>query len=267
MTATGNKKRVVKWGAVLRRVFVLAVGAVPAICSLVAQTSVPAWKIEKVVRQTGGWGHASQEQKEVVYITEDAIRIENKDGITIIKVEGDSAVFLRLFPDRKQYMMLSPQWLVMGMFWTFVECDTQGTECHVDTTVVQPTDEYQTIRGYRAHKVIVYMKMMGRMRVPATQWMVRDWEALTEAMRQYRQVLRKVFASAGRSKELIKEVLDYMDGIARAYGEAIRTETRLFGGQSVANVVAVERTRVAGELFRVPANYQEKENPFGGGRH
>ena len=266
MSATGNKKWVISWWAVLTRFFVLAaVGAAPGVYLLMAQTSVSAWKVEKVVKQSGGWGNANQERKEVVYITEDAIRMENKDGITIIKVEGDSAVFLRIFPDRKQYMVLSPRWLVMGMFWTFVECDTQGTECHVDTTVVQPTNEYQTIRGYRARKVIVQMKMMGMLKMPATQWMTKDWEALREAMRAYREVLRKVFLTEERSGKLIGDVLDYMDEIAEKYGEVIHSEVTMMGGNSVTEVVAVDHVRVSRDLFRVPSGYQRQENPFSRG--
>lgn len=241
------------------RLWVVAIAVLVILPALSAQNT--GWKIEQITYELTKDGKKTNEQKQTIYVSEKAVRIENKDGITILKLEGDSAVLYRLMPQQKQYMTLSPSWLVMGMFGSFMKCDDQ-TGCQVDTTTIKPTDEYETINGYKARKVNVTVRMMGMMEVPGVQWMTKDWKELIQAMKLYMQVFKKALLSSSRRDKMLKDLFDYFDRVAEKYGQTVKSETQIFGRTSVTETVAVKQITVSSDLFKIPPDYKQVASPF-----
>ncbi len=205
-------------------------------------------------------GSKSNQTKQTIYIGKNAVRIENKEGVTLFKIEGDSAYIVRLMPQQKTYMVLPSQFLVMGMLGTYFKCNDAG--CDVDTTAIQPTGETDTVKGYKAQKIKANMKLMGVQTMPMFQWMTKDWDKLNEAMEAYWKVVKKVMLKNAQDPEevqLMKEVFEYIEKIQDKYGNTIKSEASIWNKATVTETVSVFKVNISYDMFTIPKDYQQME--------
>ncbi|NPA33711.1 MAG: DUF4412 domain-containing protein [Chlorobi bacterium] len=244
------RKRIIKNG--------LLIGITMTSLSVLSQST--GWKIEQITYDVSKDGIKSNQTKQTIYIGKEAVRIENKQGVTLFKIEGDSAYIVRLMPPQKTYMVLPSQFLIMGMLGTYFKCENTG--CEIDTTAIQPTGETDTVKGYKTQKIKANMKIMGVQTTQVYQWMTKDWHELNEAMDAYWKVVKKVLLKNVQEPEqvqLMKNVFEYIEEIQDKYGNTIKSEMTLWGQTTVTETVSVSKVNLSPDMFIIPKDYQEMQ--------
>ncbi len=230
------------------------------IISLTGLSQDSCWEIEQVTYDVTSDGSKANTTKQTIYVGKNSVRIENKEGITLFKIEGDSAYIVRLLPQQKTYMILPSQFLVMSMLGTYFKCNDTG--CEVDTTAIQPTGEIDTVKGYKAQKIRANLKLMGVQTMPMFQWMTKDWDKLNEAMKAYWKILKEVMLMNAQDTEeaqLMKKVFEYIDKIQAKYGNTIKSEVSIWNTTTITETVSVSMISISEDMFTIPKDYQQME--------
>ncbi len=238
--------------------------------NLSAQTR-SVWKIQQTSYILTEDGAKQNQTTKTIYIAEDAIRIEENESITILALVADSAVLWQILPQAQQYIETTPLLLTMAILGVYIRCDEN--DCYLDTSITQPQKETRTIRGYQTRRLHTRMNLMEAVSAEVDEWRTREWNALLQAMHQYRELVRQILmrsmhtgtgqalfeellpAEAQRIQTLLQATFAYLERLARQFGEPIRTETRHMGQTIVLEVVSVSRTEVPAKMFRPPEGY------------
>ncbi len=210
---------------------------------------------------------------QITYITEKALRIEfPKTGtVVILRVKGKGIEAHTLNLRDKTYTDISSMASTFGTAYLalFVRCDNGGRKCEVDRSVLKPTDEYRTINGHRARKVIYYLRnlkgllaTMGQAMPDSVEgWLVKDWKALyrAEMVRlNFLNEFTKRTLNSPESRAILTDLTPFLKGILKKYGAPIVTFTPFGGSLTKVTRVSVKRLEIPSEKFRVPEGFRRQ---------
>ncbi len=210
---------------------------------------------------------------QITYITAKAVRMEfpSTETAVILRLDKEGVKAYMLDLKEKTYtdissMASSFSTVYMAMF---VKCDESGKKCRVDRSVIKPTDEYKTINGHRARKVVYYMKNLKELFTSMGQsipdsvenWFVKDWKDLYRAEMLRTKFLsdfsRRTFSSP-EARVILKDLDTFLMGILKKYGAPIVTVSPGMGNLVKVTRVSVKRVKVPEDKFRVPEGFGRK---------
>jgi len=210
---------------------------------------------------------------QITYITAKAVRMEfpSTGTAVILRLDKEGVKAYMLDLKERTYTDISSMASSFGTVYMamFVKCDEGGKKCRVDRSVIRPTDEYKTIRGHRARKVVYYLRnlkdlftSMGQSIPDSVEnWFVKDWKDLYRA-----EVLRTKFLSdftrrtfnSPEAKVILKDLDTFLMGILKKYGAPIVTVSPGMGNLVKVTRVSVKRVKVSEDKFRVPEGFGRK---------
>ncbi len=228
------------------------VGVIITICLMVAALSgtvQAGFYFESEQVTEGIPGQPSQAMIIKTYLTDNASRTEKGDEIVIMNYK--SMTSYELNPSAKTYTQRDMTQLA-GM------PELEGAQKEqlehmmkqmADSMKIEPTDETQTIEGYRCRKYDVQVMM-----AKGAYWVSRDINGYDE-LRKVTLNMAKAFEKNPMMKQM--NVLAMMD---RIDGFPVKTVMGVMGGSITTTLKMIEQKSLDMDLFEVPAGYRRVEN-------
>ncbi|NPB06175.1 MAG: hypothetical protein GXO03_01070, partial [Aquificae bacterium] len=143
--------------------------------------------------------HGVKKKERTVYLTPTLMVIEDEKEYFVQKVENGLPKLYRIRKSDRVYVDVSDAAPRILETIPFLSC--KNRVCKLVPDAVVPTDEWRTIRGYKARKVIVKPPYHKADELELYQWYTKEWEELVEANRVenafYANFLRAVAKAEG----------------------------------------------------------------------
>jgi len=186
------------------------------------------------------------------YISSEAVANDMGDAITLI-VFKDKTMY-RLDKRTKTYTRAS-----LDKVGTIVQepgaADEESAammkkmmESMADSFKVTPTNEVQTINGYKCRKFIVSLMML-----QSEYWASKDFDGYGEIKEISEKTARMFEANPILKQANAMSMMKELDGIP------IKTVSNVMGGSIVTQVKKIEKKSLDKSLFQVPADYRLAE--------
>ena len=121
-------------------------------------------------------------------------------------------------------------------------------ESMADSFKVTPTNEVQTINGYKCRKFIVSLMML-----QSEYWASKDFDGYGEIKEISEKTARMFEANPILKQANAMSMMKELDGIP------IKTVSNVMGGSIVTQVKKIEKKSLDKSLFQVPADYRLAE--------
>jgi hypothetical protein len=232
----------------IKKILVLA--ALAGLVWLAASTSASAdlyFESEQTTKGLPGQADGTTIIKQ--YISQDATATDMGDRITII--DFNEKMMYDLDPKAKTYTkapvdkMGMPEGLE-GQNAEQTKMMQQMMQSMAGSIKVTPTNETQTINGYKCKKYIVSMMM-----ATSDYWATKDFKGYDE-MKTVGEKAAKLFENNPMMKQMnVTGLMKDLDGFP------IKTSSQVMGGSVVTLVKKIEQKKLEKTLFKVPAGYKQ----------
>lgn len=202
----------------------------------------------------------SNEIRQRIYITKDALIVETEKEFTVQKVENGLPKIYRVFKSTKSYADLSKSAPLFLVSLPFLSCEKKI--CKVDEGNFIPTNEFKRIRGFKARKVVIKTHF-GHREKEIVQWFTKEWKELVEASKLENEFYINFIKAVMKEKNLtednlpLKEVEDFLVRITKEYGGVIRTEQKALLFDTYRDVVNVKRSEIPEYIYKLPEGYKK----------
>ncbi len=182
------------------------------------------------------------------YISENATMTDQGDRITII--DFNDKMMYDLDPKAKTYTKALAEKMGMpegaeGQNAEQTKMMQQMMQSMAGSIKVTPTNETQTINGYKCKKYIVSMMM-----ATSDYWATKDFKGYDE-MKTVGEKAAKLFENNPMMKQMnVMGLMKDLDGFP------IKTSSQVMGGSVVTLVKKIEQKKLEKDLFKVPAGYK-----------
>jgi len=132
----------------------------------------------------------------------------------------------------------------------------------VDRSSFKPTEEFKTIRGFKARKVIVRTHF-GHGEKEIIQWFTKEWKELVAANRLENRFYINFIKAVMKEKNLteenlpVKEIEEFLDKLTQKYGGVIRTEQKALLFDTYRDIVSVKRGEIPEYIYKLPEGYKK----------
>lgn len=235
-------------GKYMRIKSILAVAALTGLVWMAALTCASAdlyFESEQVTKGLPGQPDGTSIIKQ--YISEDATMTDQGDRITII--DFNEKMMYDLDTKAKTYTKTLAEKMGMpeteGQDAEQAKMMQQMMQSMAGSIKVTPTNETQTINGYKCKKYIVSMMM-----ATSDYWATKDFKGYDE-MKTVGEKAAKLFEANPMMKQMnVMGLMKDLDGFP------IKTSSQVMGGSVVTLVKKIEQKNLEKSLFKVPAGYK-----------
>lgn len=210
--------------------------------------------IKESIRQGSG-----RTDSRSTYVSEDGIRMEDTESITIMKVVHGQVRIYRVNKVNKTYQDLSEIAPMMAIGFTFLlRCDRDG--CKIDKEAIKPTEEFKKVGRWKARKLRIKVRgMMGEQ----ISWYTKDYPELISARRLWGRATKKMLKALSKEKPELLTIIDALERegerIIKEYGVSVMDEVSVGGVKTISSVEEVKRVKIAPSLFAIPPGYKKVE--------
>jgi hypothetical protein len=224
-------------------VFILLFVSSTAFCDLM-------WESEKETTNVPGQQDGITTQKN--FYSSNASRVETGDG-TVMIMNFDKMMMYRLNSEKRTYTEVNMS--DMGMPQNVPDEQKEQMKKMMGSLMqsfqVTPTDETQTIEGYKCRKYLVSF-----MRVNSEYWISKDVKGYDE-LKKVGARLSKYYAQNPMLQQMdVAGMMDKLDGFP------VMTITKIMGGSMKTVLKKVDMKPLSPDLFMVPKDFTlTKEEP------
>ncbi|MBN1357066.1 DUF4412 domain-containing protein [bacterium] len=187
------------------------------------------------------------------FMNKDGMRMERKDGITIMNYE--KGMIYQLDFDKKTYEEVRLDSMLQGHDEAVQYMQNMIKSMSEDITI-EKTDETKKINGYDCTKYVV--TVMG---MPSETWITKDVEGFAELQNATKKHIEKY-----KNNPLLKNMLGN-PAFEKLEGFPIMSVSQVGQMRSVSNVTKIEKKKLDADLFLPPSDYAKVESssdsPFG----
>ncbi len=243
-----------------------------------------------LIQETKGQeAHVSITSKSTVYITKNAMRIDTESVMkmdagdlpedikrrmpeeikrsttTIQKLSKKGVEIYSIDHGKKTYIDFSqtPEFIIISFMSAFINCDRQTGKCSLNKDAIKPTDEYKTINGYKARKVLIRTSDLhpGFGSAEMVTWFTKENKNLVKAEMMKTEILLKSAMKTEFGKnnpKLIKELEKFLRENIKRYGAPIKWEMPT--GEVI--ITSVKAKDIKTNIFDIPNGYKRVLPPF-----
>lgn len=239
----------------------LLLGAILMTTNLALSHAAKGYVITAEIPSNSIFSYFSKPTKNVVYVSETALRMEAGDKASIFALRGHDVKFYKINHKEKKVVDSSALAPIFLMDFTFFVLDEGRDNERIDKNAVMPTGETRKVGKWTARKLIATSKG-----VPLSGWYTKDSPDLlaTERMQTrllawaYEEIRMPNMPSAARRERLVvftRSLVGYYERIRNDYGALAMSEPGPDGYHAGMTVVSVESRDISDSIFAVPAGY------------